>query len=102
MSTLLNNVGAPNITEQSIIVATPNQVSSTLGEEAVILDLEQGEYYGLDEVGALIWNSIQQPATVAAICAAVMAEYDVEPAECEADVIALVSELHSAGLVEVK
>lgn len=102
MNTHGSTLAASAITAQSIIAAAPGQVSSTLGEEAVILDLQRGEYYGLDEVGALIWNRIQQPCSVAAICAAVLEVYDVQPAECEEDVVALLAELRAAGLIEVR
>jgi hypothetical protein len=45
----------------SIVVATKDQVSSDLGGEVAILDLKAGVYYGLDTVGARIWNLIQEP-----------------------------------------
>lgn len=37
----------------SIVAVTPEQVSSELSGEAVILSLKDGVYYGLNEVGAL-------------------------------------------------
>jgi len=89
------------ITTSSIVVAAPDQVSSDLAGEAVILNLATGMYYGLDEVGARVWSLLQQPCAVGALRDAILAEYDVEPERCEQDLLALLADLESAKLVEV-
>jgi hypothetical protein len=89
------------ITPQSIVVAAPDQVSSDLSGEAVILNLASGMYYGLDEVGARVWSLLQQPCAVAAIRDAILAEYEVEPERCERDLLALLADLEAAKLVEI-
>ena len=48
------------ILESSVVVASPDQISSDLGDEAVILNLKSGVYHGLNEVGAKVWAFIQQ------------------------------------------
>lgn len=87
---------------QTVVVAAQQQMSSDLAGEVIILDLNQGSYYGLDQVGALIWKLIQAPCSLAELRAAILAEYEVEPARCERDLLALVGELARAGLVEVR
>ena len=89
------------ITSQSIVVAAPDQVSSDLSGEAVILNLATGVYYGLDEVGARIWSLIQQPSAVSALRDTIVGEYDVEPERCERDLLALLADLEAARLVEI-
>lgn len=91
------------LSNTSVVVAAKDQVSSNLGEEEVaILDLKAGVYYGLDTVGARIWDLIQEPKTVAKIRDTLLEEYDVEPDRCEPDLIALLDEMSERGLVEVK
>jgi coenzyme PQQ synthesis protein D (PqqD) len=90
------------ISRRSIITVAGTQVSCDLAGEAAILNLADGVYYGLDPVGATIWNLIQQPRSVEEICARVMAEYDVGAERCQSDVLALLAELHSRGLIEVR
>ncbi|HEY6877533.1 MAG TPA: PqqD family protein [Polyangiales bacterium] len=85
----------------STVVVSPHQVSTQLGHEAVILGAEAGQYFGLNEVGARIWELVQQPVQVSAICAALCAEYEVQPDECERDVIELLGELKARGLLDV-
>lgn len=83
------------------IVATKEQVSSDLGEDAVILNLKTGIYHGLDAVGARIWNLVQEPKTVSDILNTLLQEYDVEPERCEREVGVLLQKLADAGLIEV-
>ncbi len=78
---------------QTTVTATANHVATEMQGETVILSFTTGEYFGLDEVGALIWKNIQQPTSIARLCEIIMAEYDVDEAQCMQDVQALVTEL---------
>lgn len=82
-------------------MAGSSQVSADLMGEAAILHLETGVYYGLNEVGARIWNLLQDPVTGSEIKSAILAEYDVPPHICERDICSLLGKLLSANLVQV-
>ena len=86
----------------STIVAAPDQVSSELAGDSVILNLKTGLYFGLNEVGAKVWEQIQSPTTFQEICDAVLAEYDVSADECNQDITELLEEMVKAQLVEVQ
>ncbi len=91
----------PALSLTSVVVATREQVSSDLAGEAAILNLESGVYYGLDVVGARIWNLIQTPHTVGSVRDALLEEYDVSADCCEGDLLELLTELAAARLIEV-
>jgi len=91
-----------NLSLQSVVVAAKDQVSCDLGGEVAILSIRNGVYYGLDPVGAQIWNLLQKPLRVAEIREAVVQEYEVEPERCGRDLIALLEKLLVEGLIEVK
>jgi hypothetical protein len=80
-------------------VASPDQVSCDLGGEAAILNLKTGVYYGLDPVGARIWDLLRSPKTFAELRDAILAEYDVEPARCERDLQDLLDKLAAGQLI---
>ncbi len=82
--------------------ASPRQVSTQLGSETVILGVERGQYFSLNEVGAKIWELIQEPQSVDAICASLLAQYEVSPEVLEADVLEILEAMHSQGLVQVQ
>jgi hypothetical protein len=90
------------ILENSIVVASVEQISSDLGGEVVILNLKSSTYHGLNEVGAWIWNLIQTPKTVKDIKAAILAEYEVEAEHCDRDLLALLENLLAAELINIK
>jgi hypothetical protein len=84
------------------IVAAPEQISCTLSGEAVILNLRTGIYFGLNPVGARVWELLQQPRTIPEIRDLLIAEYEVDSVRCEHDVHALVEELSSRGLIQAR
>jgi hypothetical protein len=83
------------------VVAIADQASVDLDDEAAILNLKTGVYFGLNEVGAWIWRLIQQPRTVAEVCAAVVDEFEVAPERCQADLQTLLHELAQHQLIEI-
>ena len=93
---------ASTISGQSIVVVSKDQVSCDLHGEAAILNLKNGVYFGLDPVGARIWNLIQEPRTVTGIRDVLLEEYDVTTDACERDLVRLLQELATHGLVEVR
>lgn len=91
-----------DLSEQSVVAATKDQVSCNLGAEAAILNTKEGIYYGLDPVGAEIWKLLQTPRKVGDIQAVLLREYDVEPERCQRDLLTLLKDLLGAGLIEVR
>ena len=87
--------------DELMIAAAPDQASVDLDDEAAILNLKTGIYFGLNEVGAWIWRLIQEPRTVAAIREAVLAEFEVEPDVCQSDLQALLRDLEQNQLINV-
>jgi hypothetical protein len=90
------------ISGQSVVVVARDQVSCDLAGEAAILNVKSGVYYGLDPVGARIWNLMQEPRAVAEIQSTIASEYDVEPERCAQDLTELLQKLLAEGLIEVK
>ena len=87
---------------RSRVVVSDEQVHTTLGDEAVILGLEDGVYYGLDAVGARVWSLLAMPRGVSEIVDVVTEEFDVGRERCERDVLALLGELAERRLIRVE
>ena len=86
---------------EDIVRATESQVSSRLGEEVAILELDRGVYYGLNPSGALLWDALQKPVAVSALHASMIAEYDVDNVTAREDLLKLLEQLRAAGLIEI-
>ncbi len=96
-------MGHPQAIElRSIVVAAADVVAADLGREKALLSMADGVYYGLNPVGAMIWDLVQEPRSVEELRDAVVARYEVEPARCEKDVLAVLAKLSGWGLVEVR
>lgn len=83
-------------------LAVPDHVLfRELDGEAVLLNLENEAYFGLDEVGTDFWVKLTGAPNLQQGVDALLAVYDVDSSELSADVERMVDELTSAGLVEV-
>ena len=83
-------------------VTIPTQVMARrVGDETVILDLASGTYFGLDPVGARIWQLMTEGKTLAEVCATMLAEYEVTREDIERDVLRLAEELRAKQLISV-
>ncbi len=78
----------------------PNVVSAVQGERAVLLDARRGRYFGMDEVGALIWEGLWRGATVPEIVDGLEQTYAAPRAQLEQDVATFLAELWRRKLVE--
>lgn len=91
----------PRLDSTSRVVAARDQVSADLDGDAVILNLADGVYYGLDPVGAHVWGLMAEPRTVAELRDAVVAEFEVDAPTAEHDLLELLRDMAARGLVEV-
>ena len=85
----------------SVVVATSDQVSAGLKEEAVVLGLKRGTYYGLDEVGARIWDLVHEPMKVSDVRDTIVAEYEVDEETCLRELLDFLTKLEAEKLIEV-
>jgi hypothetical protein len=89
------------VTGNERLVIPEDVVHRMVGEEAVLLQLDSGVYYGLDPVGSRIWELLATHGSIPAVCETMAEEYEVAPSQLEQDVRRLVKELQTRGLVAV-
>jgi hypothetical protein len=76
-----------------------SQVASRVGDELAILDLDRSVYFGLDAVGARIWELLEKPTALGAVLKTLVTEFDVDEGTARDDLLALVDELVEKRLV---
>ena len=72
----------------------------SVGDELILLNLENGRYYGLDEVGRLVFQALREGDSDQRIVDRICAEYEVGAARAAADLDALLTKLESEGLIQ--
>lgn len=79
---------------------SPGTLHRELQGEGVLLQLDTGEYFGLDPVGQRIWTLITEHGDLDAVRAHLLEEFDVDAETLTRDLNELVTELIDHRLVE--
>lgn len=77
----------------------PHIIHEIIQGEAILVNLETGSYYSADQVGAAIWDAIENGMPVAQIVDAITHAYSGDEAEKLARVTAFLEQLQHEGLV---
>jgi hypothetical protein len=87
-------------TDGATYVRRPGLHAVEMDGELVMMGHEQGEYYGLRDVAASLWQHLAEPRTTDELCTLVADEYDVSADGCRDDVEAFLAELAEKNLIE--
>lgn len=80
-------------------INTPSVVHETIDNEVIIIDFNTGNYFSLDNVGALIWNSVAAELDMESVNANVCNLYGRRREEVEPATARFVAELIETGLI---
>ena len=87
-----------NFFNQRTIIPKDVMVRDVAGE-TVLLNLNTGTYFGLDEIGTRMWNVLQNAGSIQEGYDILISEYDVEPDTLRKDLQKLIEDLVSHGLL---
>jgi hypothetical protein len=73
----------------------------TFDGEAVILDLARGDYFGVSEVGARLWEGLAAGKTPREIAAEIEVDYEVTTEALLADLVKLTNDFLTRGFVRM-
>ncbi len=74
---------------------------SSAGDELVVLHLERGVYHGFDAIGREIWDLLEAPMPVSALCERLLEVYDVEAEVCEQDTLAFLNDAYRRDVITI-
>jgi hypothetical protein len=84
------------------VIAKSSAVGCDVEGEMVILDLDSDTNFGLNPVGAEIWNYIREERSLEEIETYLLSRYKVSRERCENEVRALLTNLAGKGLIETR
>ena len=61
-------------------------LAAKVGGQLLMMSATKGNYIGLNEVGTRIWELLEEPLEVEAICARLQEEYDISAETCRLEV----------------
>lgn len=74
-------------------------VFRAFANETVLLNITSGQYFGLDAVGGVFFETLRDTADLAAAAVALTQRYGQAPERIAEDLVAYVAELESRGLI---
>lgn len=84
----------------STLKIADNVLFQEVDGEAVLLSLDEGCYYGLDELGTRIWKLLDQDLDNEQVVATIVEEYDVAPDQARRDLDRFLGDLEQSGLIQ--
>jgi hypothetical protein len=90
------------VDRKSVVTRPDGVLLREIEGESVLVNLDNGQYYGLDDVGTRLYQLLVDSADVGAAIETALAEYDVDAETLQRDLAELVDRLTVEGLIEVK
>lgn len=88
------------IDKNTIVEKREDIVTADLDGNVVMMSVENGKYYGMDEIATAIWKNIEQPIRVEQLVHILMDEFDVSEEQCQKDVITFLTKLYNEILIK--
>lgn len=90
------------MTDDPIVERRGGLIQTEVDGELVALHIENGACYGFNLTATRIWALIEKPRRLSELERELIAEYDVDPQECRVQLRALLEELQSDGLLDLR
>ena len=84
---------------EKLIVIADGLEAANLEGETVLLDVNSGHYFGLNEVGSRIIDLVAEPTTADAVVQTMAAEYDVDEERLASDVASFIQQMIERKLI---
>jgi len=78
-----------------------NVLDTEIDDQTVMMDIEQGSYFGLNQTATQIWTLLAEPMVIGDLCDRLTEEFDVPREQCEQQVVAFLANLRDRGLVQI-
>lgn len=88
------------ISKELYLVKDHEVLFTSMGEDAVLLHVQRGDYYSLNKVGARLWVLTDGSKTIADLAGLITQEFDISREQAEMDIIELAEQLAKEGLVK--
>lgn len=88
---------------QKIKLKSPDIIDSKIDDELVMIDINNGNYYGINKLGCVIWELIKSDeVTVSQVCDRLQERFEVPRDICEKETLSFLEVLLNHQLIEVK
>lgn len=72
-----------------------------MGEELVMMSMENNAYYGFDKIGKIIWEMLKEPISIQTLLDRLTERYDVSEQQCMEDITPFLEKLRDENLIDI-
>lgn len=84
------------------LASSEHILSSDIGDEFVMMSIDDGKYFSLKGPSGRIWELIESGTDIQSIHQTLTTEYDVPAAQCEKELLKLVEQLYDSNLITIE
>ena len=88
-----------NLTSQSTLYRNPEIICSKIDDEAVMMDIESGSYFGLNKTATVIWDSLADAKPVSEIIEILQQHFQVDLEQCSSESMEFIQDLINKKLI---
>ncbi|MEG1870962.1 MAG: PqqD family peptide modification chaperone [Peptostreptococcaceae bacterium] len=89
-----------NITLDTIIIRNKDIDSTDIDGDKVMMNLELGQYFALNDIASNIWNKIENPIKVGTLVERLIGEYDITYEECKESILKFLNVISKVDLIQ--
>jgi len=90
------------LTSETLIARNTGILANQVGNEVVMMDMEKGKYFGVNKTGSYIWQLLEQPATLGALCERLVTDFGISMEQCTAEVKAFVEQMQKENIIAIQ
>lgn len=97
----LSSAQPAQVDDATLVQRGTNVMTATVGKEIVMMDVLNGRYLGVNDIGSDIWRRLETPLTFGELIDGLAADYQGDRAAIEADVCKLLQEMAVYDVVKL-
>ena len=87
---------------QSTVSRSPDIASEEIDGDRIMMDLNDGSFFGLNPVGAAIWDLLEKPTPIHAIIAHIQDIFDIPAQQCQSDILNFIAAMADKKTVSIE
>jgi hypothetical protein len=70
-------------------------------DETILLDSNTNEYFSINEIGTLIWETLEEKKDLNSVKEEIISNYEVDEKQVEKDILNFIQEVVNKGLITI-
>jgi hypothetical protein len=89
------------IDTETIVSRNAEITFTEMDEEIVMVNIDRGEYYGLDNIASDVWGMLEEEMRLMDLCEALSKKYGIETGQCIKDTLPFIREMAENEVVRL-